>query len=102
MQQHSGRENRTRNSNQKFKKKYKYIRIEIEASKSNMMVFSNKSERENKIRLRIKGERIGNVRSAKFLGITFDSKLDFSRQLMQVQNKTDKALNIMRLKRIRH
>lgn len=36
------------------------------------------------------------MRSAKFLGVTFDSKIKFGKQLTQIQSKTDKASSIMR------
>lgn len=79
-----------------LEKRLNSLGLEIKSSKSNIMVFNNKPDRDNKIRMRIKGERIGNVRSAKFLGVTFDSKVKFGKQLTQIQSKTDKALSIMR------
>lgn len=79
-----------------LEKRLNSLGLEIKSSKSNIMVFNNKPDRDNKIRMRIKGKRIGNVRSAKFLGVTFDSKVKFGKQLTQIQNKTDNALSIMR------
>lgn len=71
--------------------------LDIELTKSNIIVFNNKKEkRKNTLICRIKGERSGNVRSAKFLGIIIDSKLKFDKQMHPVQNKVDKAINIVR------
>lgn len=60
------------------------------------MIFNNKNDRENRLICRIKGERIGNVRDTKFLGIVLDSKLKFDKQSTHVQDKAQKAINIMR------
>lgn len=62
---------------------------------TNILVFKNKKERENKILIRLKGERIGNIRSAKFLGIVFDSRLAFDKQITQMVEKSTKAINLM-------
>lgn len=70
--------------------------LEIEQSKSNILIFNNRADRENRIILEIKGQRIGNVRAAKFLGITLDSKLKFNRHIENVITKTQKSINILR------
>lgn len=70
--------------------------LEIEQSKTNIIIFNNRPDRENRLIFKIKGERIGNVRTAKFLGITLDSKLKFNRHLENVVIKTQKSINILR------
>lgn len=59
------------------------------------MIFNNKKDKENRIICRIKDERIGNVRAARFLGVTIDTKLKFDRHLKEVQVKVNKVFNIM-------
>lgn len=73
-----------------------HLGLDLEPSKSNVMVFNNKADRENGLKCRIAGQRIGNVRSVKFLGIIFDSKLRFDRKLTHVHGRTLKAINILR------
>lgn len=80
----------------KIDKRLNKLGLELESTKTNLMVFNNRRDRDNKITIGIKGKRIGNVRSARFLGIVFDSKIAFNRQLTQVVEKTTKAINIMR------
>lgn len=40
-----------------LEKRLNSLGLEIKSSKSNIMVFNNKPDRDNKIRMRIKGER---------------------------------------------
>lgn len=58
--------------------------LEIEPTKTNVVVFNNRKDRENSITIRIKGQRIYNVREARFLGVVIDSKINFERQITQV------------------
>lgn len=79
-----------------LEKKLNKLGLELEANKTNVMIFNNRPDRDNKIRIRMKGMRLDNVRTAKFLGITFDSKVKIEPQLAQIQVKADKALNLLR------
>lgn len=79
-----------------IEKRLSNLGLEIESSKTNIVIFNNKKDRENRLICRIKGDRIENVRAAKFLGIIIDSKLKFDRQIQHVQNKVNKTINVMR------
>lgn len=79
-----------------LEKKLNKLGLELEANKTNVMIFNNRLDRDNKIRIRMKGVRLGNVKTVKFLGIIFDSKVKIEPQLAQIQVKADKALNLLR------
>lgn len=70
--------------------------LEIEPTKTNVVMFNNRKDRENSITIRIKGQRIYNVKEARFLGVVIDSKINFERQITQVHLKAEKFLNILR------
>lgn len=65
--------------------------------KSNVVVLNNREDRENRVRCKIAGQRIGNTRSTKFLGVIIDSKLKFNEHLMYVQGRALKAMSILRM-----
>lgn len=52
--------------------------------------------RDYSIKFKVKGEKIKNVKFAKFLGIYFDDKLNFEKKLKEIQGKVNKALNIFK------
>lgn len=79
-----------------LERRFIYLRLDLEPSKTNIMVFNNKDDRENRLRCRIAGQRIGNARSVKFLGIVFDSKMKFNKPLTHVHEKTLKAIIILK------
>lgn len=60
-------------------KKLNDLGLEIESSKTNIIIFNNRKDKIDRIILRIKGKRIRNVMSARFLEIEFDSKIKFDR-----------------------
>lgn len=62
-----------------------------------MVVLNNREDRENRVKCKIAGQRIGNTRSTKFLGVIIDSKLKFNEHLMHVQGRALKAMNILRM-----
>lgn len=76
-------------------KRLNMIGLELELTKTNIMVFNNKKDKENKIAVRIKEERVGNVRAAKFLGVVFDSILTFDRHVTQMVEKSTKSRLIL-------
>lgn len=56
-----------------------HLGLDLEPSKTNVTVFNNKNDRKNRLKCRIAGQKIGNVRSVKFLRVVFDSKLKFDK-----------------------
>lgn len=80
----------------KLDKNLQKIGLEIEPTKTNMIVFINKKDRENRVRCNIKGKRIGNIRSARFLGLVIDLKLKFDRHLKEMKKRVSIATNILK------
>lgn len=73
-----------------MEKNLQEIGLEMEPAKTNIVVFNNRRE-EKKISVKIKNLRISNVRSARFLGITFDEELNFEEHLTEIKARTVKT-----------
>ena len=72
-------------------------RVELEPSKSSFILFSRcPTHRRLKISLRLHGIEIPQVKHARFLGIIFDEKLDWTQQINSLVGRTSSRIHLLR------
>ena len=72
--------------------------IKVSLTKTVSMLFSHKSSKPiNTIKLKIGNTEIPLVKEVKFLGVTFDKKLNFKSHIAQVQTRCKQTLNLLRV-----
>lgn len=72
-------------------------RIELEPKKSNHIIFSRcPSHRKFKLKLKLHGEEIKETDNLKFLGVRFDNRLDWSKQIEDLINKTEHTIHLLK------
>ena len=72
---------------------FRVNKLSLNVSKTNFMVFGNKKNEECKIY--INDIEIEEVSSTKFLGVIIDNKLNWQRQIQNVQRKVSKSVSIL-------
>ena len=72
---------------------FKVNKLSLNVSKTNFMVFGNKKN--EKCHIYVNEVEIDEVKSAKFLGVIIDNKLNWSMHIKQVQSKISKSISIM-------
>ena len=72
-------------------------RVELEPSKSSFILFSRcPTHRRLKISLQLHGIEIPQVKHARFLGIIFDEKLDWTQQINSLVGRTSSRIHLLR------
>ena len=72
-------------------------RVKLNASKSNFVLFSrNREKHTENYRIALFNDTVAPTDSARFLGVTFDEKLNFSIHLNDIHSRTSKRLNVIR------
>ena len=72
-------------------------RIELEPSKSNFIVFSRcPTHRKLRLNLKLHGEKMKESDDLRFLGIRFDKRLDWSKQVEELIAKTNHKIHLLK------
>ncbi|XP_036143172.1 uncharacterized protein LOC118645672 [Monomorium pharaonis] len=79
----------------KVRKNLEMLGLSLEPKKTNLVEFSKTGFDRNQY-IKIKGTKIMNQRSAKFLGVWFDNHLSFSKHITEIRGKVNKANSLLR------
>ena len=73
-------------------------RVKLNAAKSNLVIFSRLNEKiEEHFRIALFNDTIAPTTSARFLGVEFDEKLNFTKHVEDVLARANKRLNVLRV-----
>jgi hypothetical protein len=72
-------------------------KMKMAAHKCNYILFSKNKKNDPNFELKLFGEKINQIPSAKFLGLTFDSHLNFSANVEEIKSKCVNRLNIIKI-----
>lgn len=71
--------------------------LNVAPSKSKFMVFTRRKNVPNEISIRLNGTEINRSHTTTFLGVTFDSKLNWKAMIQNTKTKTKKSLSIIKM-----
>jgi hypothetical protein len=72
-------------------------KMKMAAHKCNYILFSKNKKNDPKFELKLFGEKINQIPNAKFLGLTFDSHLNFSANVEEIKSKCVNRLNVIKI-----